>query len=268
MDNLAGKTILIGKDPQQSRLCIVVKGDAGKALATMLGEPGSVPACVSRCIPQQGAAHASITVDADGTMTLRNLKPQNVSFVDGLEVAQKRISPDSHLELGKDRYQVALPTLLAAAEKLAAAINKQPAPGQGPTPPGPGPEEQQKYNIAHLAKVWDDYQAGLRAITKKQQRINTMRYGGTIFGTMAAITTPFIGPVALVFTACGGGVALYSLIGMKNDDSVEQRERVIETFQDSYICPHCSKFLGNYSYKLMKKQYSMHCPYCKVEFEE
>lgn len=78
------------------------------------------------------------------------------------------------------------------------------------------------------------------------------------------------GPVGYALTGIGIIGNLYSFIGLKNDNTAEVLEQIGETFQDEYVCPNpdCNKFLGNISYRLLKKQYSMHCPYCKSEYIE
>ena len=80
----------------------------------------------------------------------------------------------------------------------------------------------------------------------------------------------FLGPAGYVLTAIGIVGTVYSFVAMKNDNTSEQQEQLLEQFQDNYACPNpnCNKFLGNISYKLLKKQYGMHCPYCKSEYVE
>ena len=71
MEQLKGKTILIGKEPSQGRLLVALPG-SGKSAA--IGLPGSVPASVSRCRPAEGIAHAKISIDQSGNIILTNLK--------------------------------------------------------------------------------------------------------------------------------------------------------------------------------------------------
>ena len=80
LDNLRGKTILIGKEPGNGRLLISVN-IKGQVKNTTLGEMGCVPSCVSRCIPSDGVAHCKIDIDISGNITLTNAKPQNTTCV-------------------------------------------------------------------------------------------------------------------------------------------------------------------------------------------
>ena len=99
MDRLKGKTILIGKEPGQGRLLVSVSGK------TAVGASNSVPNSVSRCKVAEGVAHAKITVDQSGNMVLTNMKTENVTYVNGSEIASKRILPSNTVELGKRSIQ-------------------------------------------------------------------------------------------------------------------------------------------------------------------
>lgn len=265
MERLKGKTILIGKEPGQGRLLVSI---SGKIAA--LGSPNSVPNSVSRCKAAEGVAHAKITVDQAGNMILTNMKSQNVTYVNGSEIVSKRITPNNSVELGKDRFSISLPMILEAAKKIVAATSKpDPQPRQQTHPEAPK-QEVKKYNISHLEYVWNDLQQKKKEIQAKQKKINLVRSGCGVF-TMCAMPCIFLfGPVGYVLTGIGIIGNVYSFVGLKNDDTSEVVETLNEDFQDRYVCPNpeCNKFLGNMSYKLLKKQYSMHCPYCKCEFVE
>lgn len=254
MDKLKGKTILIGKEPGQGRLLIAIQ-ENGKNAA--IGAPGSVPSCVSRCKLAEGVAHAKITVDQSGNMILTNMKSQNLTFVNGSEIASKRVSLTNLVELGKDRFGISLPVVIETAKKLVDIV---------PPPSTPA----NKFNISHLEHVWTNLQTKRKEIQAKQKRINLVRSGCGIF-TMCAMPCIFLfGPVGYALTGIGILGNIYSFVGLKNDETSDVIEQLNEEFQDRYVCPNpeCNKFLGNISYKLLKKQYSMHCPYCKSEFVE
>ena len=258
MKNLKGKTILIGKEPGQGRLMVAVSG-TGKS--GTIGAVGSVPGCVSRCKPMEGVGHAAIMVDANGNMTLKNVKAQNITYVNGMEIVSKRITPSDTVELGKDRFGIHLSVVLETAKKL--ADTAVPAGGGGG-------QVAQTFNMAHLEMVWNNYHDSLRDLREKQKRVNLIRSGCGIFTMCAMPCIFFFGAVGYVLTAIGVIGNIYSFIGLKNDDTPEEQERITETFQERYVCPNpeCNKFLGNLSYKLLKRQYSMHCPYCKCEYVE
>lgn len=259
MTNLKGKTILIGKEEGQGRLCVAV---GGKVAA--LGQLGSVPASVSRCMPQKGMAHAKISVDNDGTMTITNMKSANVTYVNGIEVMSKHISPNSQVALGKDMFAINLNKVLAIAEKLE-EVSELPAP--------------REYNISHLRRVWNDYHNKTIDRQKHQQRLGLVSSAGMLFTFGGGALMALGGKMGLdgimqdlmpYLTAIGGIVFILSFVLRSRDKSIENAERTTEEFQEHYVCPNpdCNKFLGNISYKLLKKQYGMQCPYCKCKYVE
>lgn len=265
MERIKNKTILIGKDPSEGRLLVAIAG--GKVAA--IGAPGSVPASVSRCRLAENIAHAKITVDNNGNMILANMKPQNVTFVNGSEVVSKRITSDTRVELGKDRFNVNLPLVIDTAVKLASLINSNSSSQQQQQQPQPQ-KEVQTYNIKHLERVWNEYHNSLKELRAKQKKINLIRSGCGIFTMCAMPCIFFLGPVGYALTGVGIIGNIYSFVGLKNDNTPEEQEKLTEEFQDSYVCPNpdCNKFFGNTSYRLLKKQYSMKCPYCKSNFVE
>lgn len=254
MEKLKGKTILIGKEPDQGRLLLAIVG--GKTAC--IGAPNSVPNSVSRCKVPEGVAHAKISIDQNSNMVLTNLKPQNVTFVNGSEIASKRIQPNNIIELGQDHYKIAVSTIIEIAKKLVRITDPSVAPDSKPL------------NIKHLEKVWTDYHDSLKRMREKQKKINLIRSGCGIFTMCAMPCIFFLGPIGYALTGIGVIGNIYSFVGLKNDNTTDEQERLMEEFQDHYVCPNenCNKFLGNLSYKLLKKQYSMQCPYCKTKFVE
>lgn len=272
MEQLKGKVILIGKEPGQGRLLVAIAG--GKMAA--IGEAGSVPGCVSRCKPSEGMAHAKIIIDDHGVMILQNMKPQNASYVNGIEIASKRIALTDIVDLGKDHFRIPLSKVIETAKVLATPAvctseSRVGIPlGRASVPAGQAKQPVKQFNIKHLERVWRDNHDSIRKIREKQKKVNLIRSGCGLFTACAMPCIFFLGPIGYVLTGVGVMGNLYSFIGLKNDNTADQQERLTEEFQDRYVCPNpdCNKFLGNMSYKLLKKQYSMHCPYCKCEYVE
>ena len=262
MNKLNGKTILIGREPDKGRLCVAVDGKVAA-----LGNPGCVPSCVSRCKVQENVAHAKIEVSGDGKMTITNMKPNNQTFVDGVEVMSKTITAGSKVALGKDRYVVHVNAIMVAAEKIV-------VPGEGCTPPPTA-----EYNITHLKRVWDDYHDKTVAIKKHSHKLGLMSSAGMLFTFGGGALTALGGQMGLggfmkdlmpFLTAIGGIVFILSFVLRSRDKTIENTEKITEDFQEHYVCPNpkCNKFLGNLSYKLLIKQYKMQCPYCKCKYVE
>lgn len=270
MELLSGKIILVGKEPSEGRLQIAI---VGSGRAAVIGQPGSVPGSVSRCKIAEGVAHLKIEIDEVGHLTLTNMKPQNVTYVNGSEIVSKHLSTtDAVIELGKDHFPIDLSLVLNTAEKL---VDGTPSSSKKPSRPEAFSTERQGnqtpvYNISHLELVWNSLQDKRHEIQAKQRRTNMVRTACGIFTSSAILCCFLFGPVGYVLTAIGVLGNIYSFWGMKNDHSSETLEKLTETFQDDYICPNpdCKKFLGHISYRLLKRQYNMHCPYCKCEYVE
>lgn len=262
MDRLKGKTILVGKEPGQGRLLVAVQGKAAA-----IGSPGCVPNCVSRCRPTENVAHAKIAIDQNGNITLTNMKDQNVTFVNGSEIASKRINQSDTVELGKDRFSVSVPLILETAKKIVGAT------GGGGGKPEPS---KKKFNITHLSGVWDRYEQEIDRIAQQQQETGKKRMLPIMVGSLSGVASPILATLVAVNTlyitvpVAAISFGLYFVNYKKKDTSYEERKAAMEKFTDEYVCPNpeCNKFLGNLSYKLLKKQYSMQCPYCKSEFVE
>ena len=157
VDVLKEKTIFIGREPEQGRLLIAIKGIP--KIAT-LGQINSVPNSVSRCKPAEGVAHCQIEVDQASNMTLTNLKAQNVTFVNGAEIMSKHINMASTVALGKDKFGINVTEVLNTAQKIMMLVERVPSGngcsgGGGGTGGGP-------YSILHLKNVWDDYSGSLK----------------------------------------------------------------------------------------------------------
>ncbi len=261
---LCGKTILVGRESTQGRLLVALSGIDKTAI---IGSVGSVPGSVSRLKPVENAAHCKLSIDQSGNMVLTNMKPQNVTYVDGLQVEEKKITELSTIALGKDMYSISANAILEAASKLVDQERVQPG--------GPTPGTNKVFNISHLEHVWNGAQQKRRQIQAQQRKINLVRTACGIF-TMCVMPSIFLlrpmglEALAYVLTAIGIAGNIYSFWGMKSVDPNVEFEKITEELQDRYVCPNpeCNKFLGNMNYNLLKKQYNMHCPYCKCKYVE
>lgn len=256
MSQLKGKTFFIGKEPGQGRLLVALKIN-NQWKATTIGAMGSVPNCVSRCIPAEEKAHCSIAIDSKGTMIITNLKPQNVTYVDGVEYNSKRITNISSISLGRDKYPLNLAAVWDAVDKLLAAL-----------PPAPR-------SIKHLEQVWEEFETANETITLRQQQKANRRMLPMLIGSASGLIAPIMAIVSSTATLwVTAPISIISfLIYFKNytekDTSVEDRKIALNKFIDNYVCPHerCNHhYLGNQPYKVLRQ--NKKCPYCGGEWTE
>ena len=240
--------IVIGRDGRTSQLKISI-GQQSKSF----GAQGSVPQTVSR-------QHCSITVNGNGTFTLKNLKLQNVTFVNGQQVDTKIIKENDTIELGPNKYLVSWNTLKSVIPAKAEVVSIEP-----------------------LKKIWDRYQLENEKVEIRKQQLAIKKQKQNL---LRGLTGIFI-PLAIVLSVFAGGrdnplfILLYSLPGIitlmmtisqynniKEDKSsiISDREQKKERdlrFRRDYSCPKCGKYLSM-PYDVLERYDS--CPYCKVKF--
>ncbi len=259
---LKNTTILIGKDSATGRLLISAVID-GKRRSVVIGDAGSVPGSVSRCLPAEGVAHCKITVDADGVMVLTNIKSRNVTYVNGAEIVSKRITPDSHIALGCDRYALDLAGVIATVNRLSAS---------SPQASDAASRQQSKeYSIKGLKPVWEEYNGALKQMRIRQKNVgllSSVPMAFSMFGGLIAGVVPDLRGIALVFTGIALIIMFVGLYKRFTDKSIEQTEQLTERFQNTYVCPNpsCRHFMGNQPYNVLRQNTS--CPYCKCKFTE
>lgn len=261
MERLIGKSILIGKEPGQGRLlvAVAVEGQPRQAILQT-----AVPDSVSRCKPHENIAHCKITVDDNGSLRLFNLKSQNVTYVDGMEIESKAINANSRVALGKDHFPISIAAILNAAKQLVPQSNSAGSEGNNKLEGG--------FSIAHLEKVWDEYETALEHIQIKQQKANKMRMLPIMIGSLSAVASPVIATVAAVeslyITVPIAAISflMYFVIYQRKDTSIDEKKEANMRFMTHYVCPNpeCRHFMGNQHYQILAQ--STKCPYCGAKF--
>lgn len=277
MDRLKGKTILIGKEPGQGRLLVSVMGKTAA-----IGSPNSVPGSVSRCKVAEGVAHVKIAIDQSGNMVMTNMKSQNVTYVNGSEIASKRVLPSNTVELGKDHFKINLPVVIETAKKIVNVSGGNGGQGGNGGNSGNGGKPVspvKKFNIKHLEAIYNDYHSKVIERQRKQKKLGILAscsmfftIGGSAFAALA--NKMGMGETAQdylwILPVVGFIVFFISMYMRIKDTSIEDADATNLEYTKRFVCPNpdCGKFLGNMPYELMKTQYSMQCPYCKCEYVE
>lgn len=257
--NLFGKTILVGREQEQGRLCVcVIVG--GQPYPSSIGASQSVPNSVSRCHPREGKAHCSISVDGKGRMLLTNLKNQNVTFVDGTGILKKYIDETNRVSLGRDQYSIDIRTVVNTASKIVSKVEMN---------------SPQTFSIAHLESVWNEYNTRNEKIDHEQMITNLLfrvpfvfsALGGVVTGVAKATEMETVGNVSLILTVLGVVVLLYgSYKSIKSPASKVKKDNLAD-FKNRYVCPNpeCRRKLTNFDYEELKKMKK--CPHCGSIFE-
>ena len=258
--NLHGKTILIGREQEHSRLCVSIAA-GGKQLVFPLGAPQSVPNSVSRCQPAEGKAHCSLEIDNEGRIRITNMKAQNVTFVDGSEVLKKYIDENSRVTLGRDQYILELKPIIDAAANMVGKVEK-PAP--------------KTYSIAHLEDVMKEYNARNEEIDKEQDVTNLLMRVPFLVSAVSGVFTGVaktsgmdqnLGNISLVLTIISAAVMMYGVYRNMTSSAKKSKKENMDEFKKKYVCPNpdCGRKLTNFDYEELLKMKK--CPFCGSKFE-
>lgn len=225
---------IIGRDANTSQLNIVFGQHSIK-----IGLPGSVPITVSR-------QHCQLTIDDNGQMNIRNLKAQNVTYVNGHAIESKSIKGSDCISLGTSQYKLNL------TEVLKAIHGKQP----------------KVVDIRPLQRIWNKYNEKQLQMKIKQGKFVALS-SGTALITMAAVFLSFLGVGMEVRMACYAFAAILIMatviVRWNNATKVPlQQQKLQQWLDNNYVCPNC-KHSFSMNYKKLS-QYEA-CPYCKAKFK-
>lgn len=236
--------IIIGRESgtTEPRLCLKI-GNTTK----YMGAPGSVPKSVSR-------SHCVVSINGDN-LSVNNVSDQNALYVNGMEYKTKSITELDLVELGPERYRVDLSALL----KIVKGGNSKPVAAA---------PEVKSYNIRPLKRIWDNYTEAKLNIQTRERKIGAYSaIPGAILagsGILACVVDGLkiiFGVIAVI------AMVVLAVVRSKGASNVPfMHKELDEKFQDDYVCPHCSHFLGNQSYKLILRNGG--CPWCKSKFTE
>lgn len=227
--------IIVGREEhsENPRLAVNIGGNI-----SYVGKPGCVTKHISR-------KHCKIVVEDDKSVSVYDLTSDNYIFVNGKECKQKKhLSVADKVELGSDRYPLDLQALIAIASS------------------------SQEYSIAHLEKVYTDYQKQKMDFQVKQGKIAalSMLPGGLsmISGVVALLIEDVRVPMLAVAAVSLVGIFIVRYFGAESNP--QKMKRIEDTFHERYVCPNpaCHQFLGAKPYKDFKHIKS--CPYCKAKW--
>ena len=199
--------------------------------------------------------HCKLTCNDDGTYILENLSSVG-TLVDGVPVIRTTVSLDSKVTLGSS-FTRTLRELLGDKTKVKPEEKNEESKN----------DKICEYSITHLEKIWEDFNSSNLLMAEKQRKINLVRAGLGIFTMCAMPTIFFLGPIGYVLTGIGVVGNAFSFIGMKNSETLAQRQQRQEMFEDSWICPNpdCGRNLPAKNYRTLIRNHNA-CPYCKCKY--
>lgn len=234
---------IIGREPSQNgaiggRLRIV---QLPLKKFFFLGEEGSVPRTVSR-------EHVQLEVDDEGNCKIINRKPENPTFVNGLGILNKNVSSADRIELGSDKHQIDLASILKVVDHLLIKT----------------------YSIGHLQEIWDNYERDTEKLSRRKKIVSTLKSITCILsplaGVLGAISEQY--RVALL-VVCAALAFLFVIIDNLYDKHNTQETRHLKNkLQKLYVCPNpdCKIFKGFNNYKSLIA-YQKSCPTCHCRYK-
>lgn len=231
MKNLKNKSVLIGRDPEKPRLIAAIEV-GGKMKQLVIDSNVVIPNSISRCNAAQRVAHCRVDIDANGELTIHNLKDANVTYVDGVAVISKHITAQSKVGLGKDCFAIDVNSILTSI-KSALGVDIRP-----------------------LKQVWDEYQAELDRIAKDQADRAKRRMLPMLIGLGSGALAPILkslGEVAFYVTIVVSVVAFGVMLRayLEKDTSMEDRKKAAQKLKQNYLCPACKKYMEGREYSLL-----------------
>ena len=226
--------IIIGRDAASSGLNIRMDNNA-----QVVGPMGIVPKSVSR-------QHCELTISDDGTLRIRNLNPQNVTYVNGVAVISKAITRNDKVELGTERYHLNWNLINKVLPK--------------------------EVDIRPLKEAWNTYSNDIRAVALSTQRFQVIRGVVPVF-TMSAVLISYIsggrGKVFCYIYALVIVLGIFFMLKAWKDiaRNEERRKDITDRFTHDYCCPDCGFFFGYTDYRILVKNYD-NCPKCKKKLRK
>ena len=234
--------IIIGREEGVRRIHCVADGRQFN-----LGQAGSVPLSVSR-------QHCKLTVNGSDIL-IENIKPQNITFVDGTQIFSKNITPQSTVQLGQERFTLPLQQILQIATG-------------GPTPPpGTKKPEPPTFSLKPLESVWEEYNARTLQIQEDAAKFaNKQRLQG-IFSMLGMCIGAAIPVVRWALMGVCLLLALYFFYKSNTKPTLQKQLQDLDLeFTEKYKCPNpeCGKPFGHNPYHMIK--YNKQCFACGCKY--
>lgn len=238
--------IIIGREEGARRLHCIADGREFN-----VGQAGCVPTTVSR-------KHCRLTVTGE-SITIENLREQNITYVDGNQIFSKVISANSRVQLGSEHYNVPLQQVIQLATGKSSLAGSS-----------AGKTQEQVFSLRPLKNVWDEYDRRKLDIQERAaKKANQQRIQGIVsMCGMALGLLPIDPEYRIICVIAALLLGIYFFIQGNNSDSVQrQLHDLDEEYARKYKCPNpaCGKPFGSIPYRQI--EYNRQCLACGCKYE-
>lgn len=242
--------IIIGREEGARRLHCIVDGREFN-----IGQAGCVPASVSR-------KHCKISINGT-TILVENIKPQNITFVNGNQIFAKEITANCKLQLGNEKYLVPL------QEVLQLATGKANTAGTSTKLIGEKKPEAPTFSLLPLKSVWEEYDSQkLKIQEEAAKKANQQRIQGIV--SMCGMALGLL-PIPVIFRGTCVVIALclaiYFFVSGRNSETTQRKLHDLdEKYAKKYKCPNpeCGKPFGGVPYRQI--EYNKQCFACGCKY--
>lgn len=231
----------------------------------IIGRQGQQPLQITQSSVSR--QHCRLTRVGDAEWEIEDLGSRYGTCVNGLPIVKSRVGLDTPIMLAD--FETSVRQLLNLP---AAKVSSNPGSGSGSKQ---APAE--RISVAHLERIYDQYQEDMKALMKKRNRAQVMRMLPMQLGMPIVLGVTGIvlgndtednmikGAVMVGIMALSGTLSLrmFSVMNNQTDEQFELNQQ----FQIDYVCPKCKNFFGAAKpYRALLNQ--GRCPHCKSEFIE
>lgn len=191
--------------------------------------------------------HARLVREADGILHLEDLGSTNGTYVNGIQIVKKRVTPTDTVRLG-DSYVMNLRDVL-------------------------------KYNndyseeFTALKKVYDNYiQAKVKIQSSNQFKTRLFQSLPFALPGIVGVIIGFLGKgspewfaLSLLITICAPTIGIY--LGAKQSAKIpRQLQEIANQFKIEYVCPKCGTFLGEIPWESLRNKKQCPISTCKAKW--
>lgn len=197
--------------------------------------------------PHVSRYHARLLKDNHNHWILEDLESTNGTYVNGMQILKKHVSPEDFILLGKD-YSF----------KIGEILNSN---------------NDYSEEFATLKEVYDRYiqtkiqiQSSNQFKTRLFQSLPFAMPGivGVIIGFLGKGSPEWFG-VSLFITVCAPTIGIY--LGARQSAKIPQQlQEITNQFKIDYVCPKCGTFLGEIPWESLKNRKQCPVASCKAKW--